>query len=522
MAKVYVSSTLQDLVAERKAAFDWLITAGHQPLDSYRPDGKTVRESCLEDVAGCDIYVLIQGHRYGFQPADGNPENLSITHLEFRRARSIPRVALLRQSVPNVALSDLGDPERSRLVLAFIEEVRAAVRASEFFDTAGLIQGLSTGVQTSLDSSDSRAELRDRQVTEIVATLTEELRRKNQQIDAGTAEAAALRVRVAELEEQLRAAVARTLAAADGPSPAPGAGAAAAALRNGSTGPAEALLADQERREASTIGRPGVDDAEYRRRAAQLAREQGVLAISNDVRAALLSFERAATYSPDDAWAQFFIGDINLQIGQVSLAFAAYNRARASVADVAARHPASRQWQRDLSVCHNRLGDVLRARGDASGATASYRAALAIAERFAVEAEAAYRVGLAIVERLIERSPLNMEWLSSLALSYERLGSVLEARGDRARAAAALRAGLLIRERLAAPELADTLRKPDLSVMDFRTEDLQPSRPDERDARVAGEGDERFAHRATPTTTVQTPIEARSTRSRATRKRAKS
>jgi hypothetical protein len=46
--------------------------------------------------------VLILGHRYGSQPADGNPEGLSITHLEFRRAGQsrIPRVALLRTSIP--------------------------------------------------------------------------------------------------------------------------------------------------------------------------------------------------------------------------------------------------------------------------------------------------------------------------------------------------------------------------------------------------------------------------------------
>ena len=36
--------------------------------------------------AACDLYVLIAGHRYGFQPPEDNPEGLSITQLEFRRA----------------------------------------------------------------------------------------------------------------------------------------------------------------------------------------------------------------------------------------------------------------------------------------------------------------------------------------------------------------------------------------------------------------------------------------------------
>ncbi len=152
VAKVYVSSTIADLAQERRAVLDWLRLARHQALDSYLPGSETVRDSCLADVAGCDLYVLIAGHRYGFQPPDGNPEHLSITQLEFRRAGEcgIPRVALLRTSVPDVRTSDLLDPARAPLVLAFRDEVAGAVRPAEFSDLQGLIQGLSTGVQGAL------------------------------------------------------------------------------------------------------------------------------------------------------------------------------------------------------------------------------------------------------------------------------------------------------------------------------------------------------------------------------------
>lgn len=110
---------------------DWLRSAGHQAVDSYLPDSDTVRQSCLDDVAVCDLYVLIAGHRYGFQPDDENPGGLSITHLEFRRAGEcgIPRVALLRTSIPDVSLSDLGKPPRLALVAGFRDEVAAQVRA---------------------------------------------------------------------------------------------------------------------------------------------------------------------------------------------------------------------------------------------------------------------------------------------------------------------------------------------------------------------------------------------------------
>src|SRR5215470_7592354 len=96
VAKVYVSSTIADLKPERRAVLDWLRAARHQAIDSYLPDSETVRASCLDDVCTCDLYVLILGHRYGFVPADDNPDSLSITQLEFRQASQcgIPRIAL--------------------------------------------------------------------------------------------------------------------------------------------------------------------------------------------------------------------------------------------------------------------------------------------------------------------------------------------------------------------------------------------------------------------------------------------
>ena len=162
MARVYVSSTIADLAEERRAVLDWLRLARHQAVDSYLPDSDTVRDSCLDDVAACDLYVLIVGFRYGFQPPRDNPEGLSITALEFRRAGEcgIPRVALLRTSLPDVRLSDLPDPARAPLVLGFRDEVAGAVRAAEFSDLQGLIAGLSTGIQSEVDKLGRRKERR--------------------------------------------------------------------------------------------------------------------------------------------------------------------------------------------------------------------------------------------------------------------------------------------------------------------------------------------------------------------------
>ena len=159
MAKVYVSSTIADLKQERQAVLDWLRAARHQAVDSYLPDSDTVRDSCLEDVSTCDLYVLILGHRYGFQPPENNPEGLSITQLEFRQAGKcgIPQIALVRTSIPDVRLSDMENPDRAALVSAFRAEVARKVRAAEFSDLQGLIQGLSTGFLTALEKLGPRA-----------------------------------------------------------------------------------------------------------------------------------------------------------------------------------------------------------------------------------------------------------------------------------------------------------------------------------------------------------------------------
>jgi tetratricopeptide (TPR) repeat protein len=164
MAKVYVSSTILDLESERRAVMEWLLAARHQAVHSYLPSSETVRDSCLDDVDACDLYVLILGHRYGFQPLEGNPEKLSITHLEFQRAghSGIPRIVLLRTNIPEARLSDLEDPQRAPLILAFRAKVQLEVRPAEFNDPKGLIQGLSTGVQSELDKLRARIEEKGR------------------------------------------------------------------------------------------------------------------------------------------------------------------------------------------------------------------------------------------------------------------------------------------------------------------------------------------------------------------------
>jgi tetratricopeptide (TPR) repeat protein len=465
MAKVYISSTVLDLEAERTEVMNWLVAAGHQPVHSYRPNSETVRESCLADIDACDLYVLILGHRYGFQPEEDNPEKLSITHMEFRRAKRIPRIALLRTSVPNIHLSDLLNPERSALVRGFDAEVRREVRPAEFTDMKGLIQGLSTGVQSELDKLRPVVAPDDPRTLEIVATLADELARKNRQIDESEAQVLTLRGKVKELEEELlRSAVARTLTAAAQPDAGEAEIAAVTALEAGDTRPAESLLSEQEQREAAQIGALGADDASRRREAAALAREQGALAMGTNVAAALAAFQRAAEYEPEDTWTHFFLGDLYGLLGDLEEAMQSFRGALASVETRLQASADDSDAQRDLSVTHERIGNVLLARGDGPDALQAYRSALGIRGA------------------LVARDPANVLWRRDLSVIHRKIGDVLVAQGDVAGGLKAYRKSLDIAEALVATDPYNTNSQRDLSLSHYKIGDVLMAQGDQAGA----------------------------------------
>jgi hypothetical protein len=98
-------------------------------------------------------------------------------------------------------------------------------------------------------------------------------------------------------------------------------------------------------------------------------------------------------------------------------ALASYRKGLAIGETLAKRDPENTQWQRDLSVSHDRIGDVLVAQGDGAGALASYRK------------------GLAIGETLAKRDPENTEWQRDLIVSYVKLN---QTSGDKAHVRKAL------------------------------------------------------------------------------------
>ena len=195
-----------------------------------------------------------------------------------------------------------------------------------------------------------------------------------------------------------------------------------------------------------------------------------------------------------EAWGLNGRADVLVAQGDGPGALAAYQAGLAIREGLAKRDPANTQWQRDLSVSQERIGNVLIAQGDGPGALAAYQAGLAIREGLAKRdpantewqrdlsvsnnkigdvlvaqgdgpgALAAYQAGLAIREGLAKRDPANTQWQRDLSVSQERIGNVLVAQCDGPGALAAYQAGLAIREGLAKRDPANTGWQVDVAV----------------------------------------------------------
>ena len=97
MAVVYISSTYEDLKDHREAIYRALRRLGHdvRAMEDYVATDQRPIDKCIADVSACDVYVGILAWRYGFVPTDHNPDGLSITELEYRKAKELGKPLLI-------------------------------------------------------------------------------------------------------------------------------------------------------------------------------------------------------------------------------------------------------------------------------------------------------------------------------------------------------------------------------------------------------------------------------------------
>lgn len=86
--RVCLSSTFVDLKDFRDKVLERLRRAQSVAvaMEDYAAFDDRPADKCLADVASCHIYVGILAKRYGYVPDENNPERLSITEMEYRRA----------------------------------------------------------------------------------------------------------------------------------------------------------------------------------------------------------------------------------------------------------------------------------------------------------------------------------------------------------------------------------------------------------------------------------------------------
>ena len=98
MPSIYLSSTYEDLQDYRRTLVEVLRKSGYEVIameDYVAADCRPV-EQCFQDIDSADLYIGLFAFRYGYIPPSHhqNPNNLSITELEFQHAEKLHKPCL--------------------------------------------------------------------------------------------------------------------------------------------------------------------------------------------------------------------------------------------------------------------------------------------------------------------------------------------------------------------------------------------------------------------------------------------
>ncbi len=188
------------------------------------------------------------------------------------------------------------------------------------------------------------------------------------------------------------------------------------------------------------------------------------------------------------------VGDFQRSLGRPEAAAQAYRRAFAIAVALAAETPASLEFQRDLSVSHQKLGMLAADAGDREEARQQFLAARAIRERLAAIAPgdptrewdlagSLDRLGQlaldagdldaarqefsqlkAVMQRLTAIDPANLDWRRDVAIAEQKLGCLEDRGGDLTAAGAHLDAATAILTGLVATDPANRAWQHDLAL----------------------------------------------------------
>jgi hypothetical protein len=167
VSKIYVSSTYSDLKNYREEVYHTLRQLRHDviAMEDYVATDQRPLDKCLNDVATCDIYVGIFAWRYGYIPDQDNPEQRSITELEYRKAGEvgIPRLIFILKDDASwpTTLTDYktGEGDRGKCIETFRNELMKEKTVSFFENPDDLARLVSVAVQDQIgiDKSSNNA-----------------------------------------------------------------------------------------------------------------------------------------------------------------------------------------------------------------------------------------------------------------------------------------------------------------------------------------------------------------------------
>jgi serine/threonine protein kinase/tetratricopeptide (TPR) repeat protein len=206
--------------------------------------------------------------------------------------------------------------------------------------------------------------------------------------------------------------------------------------------------------------------------------------------------DTAMAIDHETIWVHFELGDIFLELEQGGSAEARkrYEKAHDLARQVWEANPDSVEAQRDLSVSHEKLGDVYLRLGDSQAALDSYKKALEIDQRLADADKASaqaqrdlsvslsklgnvylrlwdsqaaldsYQKALEVRQRLADADKTSAQAQRDLSVSHNRLGDVYLELGDSKAALDSYKKGLEIRQRLPDADKTSAQAQRDLSI----------------------------------------------------------
>jgi tetratricopeptide (TPR) repeat protein len=158
----------------------------------------------------------------------------------------------------------------------------------------------------------------------------------------------------------------------------------------------------------------------------------------------------------DVAWSHMNVGDALLAAGQIEPAKAEYEQSSSIRQGLIDHDRANLQWQRDLTLSIDRVGNALQVRGNPGDLQ---------------DALTEYRLSLDMRTKLVASDETNFEWQADLARSYTQVGEILLSTHDLPDAEAAFRQSLSICRTLTGKDPNAALWKSDLAMSELNLAD---------------------------------------------------